>query len=193
MTATTAPPRLFLALTAVVTAMAFLTAPAVQAAAEIGKPISFTAQTLSGQTINTANLKGRMVVVEFWATWCPPCVKLTPKLKAMHDKYAPEGVILLGVSLDRSESKVTQYTKKNHMTWPQILNKRQPVDLGRAMFGGSYGIPRAVIIGPEGKVRWIGNAFGIESQLGALLTQHPMKLDESTRNQLVQEQLLRVG
>ncbi|MFN0134040.1 MAG: TlpA family protein disulfide reductase [Phycisphaerales bacterium] len=96
------------------------------------------------------SLKGKVVVIEFWATWCAPCVAGIPHLNKVHDEYSPKGLVILSLT-DQATDHVRKFMEKREM--------RYVVGTGSAT-GQAYGvegIPHAVIINKEGTVAWIGH------------------------------------
>lgn len=90
-----------------------------------GKPVAFEEKSTTGQTIRfPADYKGKLVMLDFWATWCGPCRGELPNLVKVYEKLHPKGFEVLGVSLDSEESmrKLSQFTDENHMPWPQICD-----------------------------------------------------------------------
>jgi len=80
---------------------------------------NFRVTTLDGKTITLESLAGKVVLIDFWATWCPPCRRALPHLQKMAEEFAGQPFVLLSISLDPDEGKWKSYTAQNHMTWPQ--------------------------------------------------------------------------
>lgn len=91
-----------------------------------GKPATaFTAKTTDGKPVDfPASYKGKIVMLDFWATWCGPCIGELPGLTAAYEKYHGKGFEILGISLDRAgdEKKLADFTKAKNMAWPQVFD-----------------------------------------------------------------------
>jgi len=112
-----------------------------------------TLKTISGETLNLSELKGKTVVVEFWATWCPPCLEEIPYLIAIHEKFAArKDLVIIGINRDHELKALTDYLKNNpKIAWPQVFGVKGGVPTACEAFGVST-IPELFIIGPDGKI-----------------------------------------
>lgn len=89
------------------------------------KAMPFTAKTTDGKEVRFPDdYKGKVVLLDFWATWCGPCVKEVPNVVANYEKYHDKGFEILGISLDqaKAEEKLANFTKEKKMTWPQVYD-----------------------------------------------------------------------
>jgi thiol-disulfide isomerase/thioredoxin len=105
-----------------------LTAQAVDVFTRVGEPVQppeFTLEDSDGKTWRSSTLKGKVVVVNFWATWCPPCRRELPSLEVLYKTLAPKGVIVLGINAGESWDKVAAFAAdfKPPLTYPLLLDK----------------------------------------------------------------------
>ncbi len=109
----------------------------------------FELANLQGRKVRLSDFQGNVVLVDFWATWCPPCRMSMPHFQEIHQKYGDRGVTVLGISMDRGGPKMVEgFIKKTGYTF-QILMSDFKVG---QMFGGVPSIPTTFVIGPDGKV-----------------------------------------
>lgn len=109
-----------------------------------GRPAKDFALILDGKPIHLSDLRGKVVVLNFWATWCPPCVEETPSLNDLQTRIAPMGGMVLGVSVDDDEQAYEQFLKTNNVTFPTFRDttKSIPTSYGTSMFPETYLIDR---------------------------------------------------
>ena len=115
-----------------------------------------------------AMLRGRIVVVEFWATWCPPCRKSIPHLNALHNRYKDKGVVILGLS-DEGADKVQPFIREMNKTEKDM---EYPVGAGSKDLAayGVTGIPCAFLLDAQGKVIWVGHPMsGLDQAIANVL------------------------
>lgn len=83
----------------------------------------FTVQTMDGRTISLAQNEGKIVVIDFWATWCPPCRDSVPEIKDLVKKYPGDKLLVISASADNDEKAWREFIAKKEMTWPQYHDK----------------------------------------------------------------------
>jgi thiol-disulfide isomerase/thioredoxin len=128
----------------------FAAAEARNTAASTTKPAVDTSQLKLAPAWELYDLEGKVVLVDFWATWCGPCKRSIPHLIKLHEEYADQGVVVLGVSLDRADPQkvVKPFVALNNINY-QILMGNMKIQQD---FGGVRGIPTAFIISQDGKI-----------------------------------------
>lgn len=120
-----------------------------QAAATAAAGPEFALKDLNGNVVRLADLRGEVVIVDFWATWCPPCRQSLPHLQSISDEFGGRGVKVLGIAMDdQGESVVRPFVAKHNLTFTVLLPDNQ-VD---QTFGGVRALPTTFVIGPDGKI-----------------------------------------
>lgn len=143
----------FLPLWAVLTLSLLLPACTAQENADglgdLGAAPAVTMRTLDGSELALADLKGKVVVVDFWATWCAPCVDEIPGYVALQKEHG-EKLVIIGVSVDRRGAEhVRQFAAKHGMNYPIVMGDEQLAEA----FGGFQAIPTTFLIDREGRIR----------------------------------------
>jgi len=109
----------------------------------------FQVVTQTGDSLSSQSLAGKIVVLDFWATWCPPCRASLPELKELTKKYSSSNVVLLSLSADDNEIAWRDFISKKQMNWPQYWDK----DHHMAEMFGVHSYPTYILIDPEGLIR----------------------------------------
>jgi peroxiredoxin len=117
---------------------------------QLGAAPSWKLIRIDGTPMSSDELKGKVVVVDFWATWCPPCIKEVPGYVAMQEKYADRGLVIVGISLDQQGPPVVQkFAERHRINYPLVMGDQTVVDA----FGGVEGIPTTFLIDRNGQIR----------------------------------------
>jgi len=112
----------------------------------------FKITLLSGEPFRLSDQKGKVVLMNVWATWCAPCRDETPDLVDLYEKYKDQGYVTLGVSVDeQGESGVRPFMEEYDVTYPMYIDKDETV-MGK--YGPTMGIPTTYIIGRKGNLRY---------------------------------------
>ena len=116
----------------------------------IAKAPVWKLKDIEGHEVNSADFKGKVVVIDFWATWCPPCRAEIPNYIALQKKYADQGLVINGISVDENGAEaVTPFAKAKGINYKMLLAEDSVV----ATFGGIDGIPTTFLIDREGNIR----------------------------------------
>ena len=117
-----------------------------------GSPFpEFSVTDLEGKPLSLAAMKGKVVLIDFWATWCGPCVAELPHVLKAYEKHHAQGFEIIGVSLDQDKTQLLSFLTREKMTWPQHLDGKEP----GASLAAKYGvetIPSTFLLDREGKI-----------------------------------------
>jgi thiol-disulfide isomerase/thioredoxin/outer membrane lipoprotein-sorting protein len=142
----------------------------------IGKPApELSMQTLTGETLNLRELRGKIVLLDFWATWCEPCRKQMPSIAKLYRETREQGVFLLGVNDDETQEKALQFIKEQGYDWPNVHDAKQ---LNARSSYKVDAIPTVVVIDKEGIVAeyQIGDGEVVDTSIRTALRKLGIKL-----------------
>jgi peroxiredoxin len=108
----------------------------------------FSLTDLSGHPLRLSDYRGKVVILDFWATWCEPCKEEIPHFIEMQNKHSAQGLQILGISMDDSEPPVRQFQQQFKMNYPVAVGTPHLAD----QYGGVLGLPITFIIDREGRI-----------------------------------------
>jgi peroxiredoxin len=139
-------------LIAVVVALFFIVrrhgVPAVASAQHGAAAPDFSLADLNGQPLKLSTYRGKVVLLDFWATWCVPCREEIPHFIDFQNKYGPQGLQVIGISMDDSPDPVRDFYQHYKMNYPVVMGDAKTGEL----YGGVLGLPIAFVIGTDGKI-----------------------------------------
>ena len=116
--------------------------------------VDFTLPDIQGVTHNIHEWQGHVIVLNFWATWCPPCLKETPLFVELQEKYGDKGLQFVGIAIDDLE-KVVDFTDTHGVNYPTLVGAENAVSIAK-QYGNRFGsLPYTVIIDRKGKISFI--------------------------------------
>lgn len=136
------------------------------------KPIVLAGETINGKQFSTASLKGKVVLVDFWATWCGPCVAELPRVKKLYAQYHDKGFEVVGVSCDNKPDTLMSYLAAHpDMPWTQLFDVNKPGWHPLATQLGITGIPTMYLIDKNGVCRTVEARENMEDLIPKLLAE----------------------
>jgi thiol-disulfide isomerase/thioredoxin len=118
----------------------------------LGKELDIKGKALDGTDVDLSKLRGKVVLVDFWATWCGPCLREIPNIKKMYAKYHAKGFDVIGISVDDNKGKLEEFLKDEKLPWPCIYDHGTPEGARLSEAYGVLSIPQAILIDQDGKV-----------------------------------------
>lgn len=118
----------------------------------VGKPMKLTGTTVDGKEFDLADLKGKVVLVDFWATWCRPCLAEYPNILRNYEAYHDRGFDVVGVSLDQNREALESYLEKKEVPWATLHDEESGGRHPAAVYYGISGIPAMFLVGKDGNV-----------------------------------------
>jgi thiol-disulfide isomerase/thioredoxin len=136
----------------------------------LGKPMEIAFTAVDGRDVDLKKMRGKVVVLDFWGTWCMPCVMSMPHLKEVYDKYHPQGLDLIGIAFDTDKDKLVSFLEEHEIKWAQHFDGKGQQN----EFGLEFGIdrwPTVWIVGKDGKLRDMNGREDLEQKVEKLLAE----------------------
>jgi thiol-disulfide isomerase/thioredoxin len=134
----------------------------------IGQPLRIEGEGFDGARLDSADWQGKVVLVDFWGTWCMPCIAAMPHLKEMRDKYADRGLVVVGVLSDHEVDKAEKFVVERGFDWPQFVDRSLTPDQSEHPIAFDYAVgayPTLWIIDRKGVFRERADRDRLEEQI----------------------------
>ena len=133
---------------------------------------NFSLTDLQGKSLQLTDFRGKVVLLDYWATWCAPCKIEVPHLVELQKKYGPQGLQIIGISMDDDSATVQTFAREFAVNYPIAMGNAQLAEA----YGGVLGLPVAFLIDRDGRIvkRMDGDAklHGLDSEIGQLLKEN---------------------
>jgi thiol-disulfide isomerase/thioredoxin len=106
---------------------------------------------LAGQSVKLSQYKGKILIVNFWASWCPPCIAEMPELSRFYKDHVGKGVEMVGIAIDNPTA-VRHFLEQHHVSYPVLLGGMGGADLSTKLGDSQGGLPFTVVIAPSGTI-----------------------------------------
>ncbi len=126
--------------------------PMTAASSPVAQLYALSLPDADGRLQALAQWKGKPLIINFWATWCPPCVKEMPELVALQAEIAPKGIQLIGIGIDTAPH-IAEFSTTYKITYPLYVAGMDGTELSRQLGNTTGGLPYTVLIGSDGKVK----------------------------------------
>jgi thiol-disulfide isomerase/thioredoxin len=134
----------------------------------LGEPLDIKFKSLDGADVDLSRMTNKVVLVDFWATTCGPCVAEMPKVKAVYEKFHGHGFEVVGINLDDSEASVRRFIRQKAPPWPQYFDGKGWENKFAVRYG-IFSIPTLWLVDKHGKLRTTEARFGLDRQVESLL------------------------
>jgi thiol-disulfide isomerase/thioredoxin len=141
---------------------------AIRAVGALGHPLELSFTAADGREVDVQKMKGKVVLVDFWAAWCGPCISSLPEVVELHKKYQPQGFEIVGINMDKNQEHMEQVVHRFKMPWPQYFDGKG----WATKFALEYNvtaIPAVWLVDKKGVLRTMNAREDLETRIKELL------------------------
>jgi thiol-disulfide isomerase/thioredoxin len=141
---------------------------AIRAVGALGHPLELSFTAADGREVDVQKMKGKVVLVDFWAAWCGPCISSLPEVVELHKKYQPQGFEIVGINMDKDQGHMEQVVHRFKMPWPQYFDGKG----WGTKFALEYNvtaIPAVWLVDKKGVLRTMNAREDLETRIKELL------------------------
>jgi peroxiredoxin len=121
---------------------------------DINKAPDFTLTAMNDSIYTLSKLKGKVVLINFWATWCGPCRMEIPEFNEMHKSYHEKGLEILGISVSDNKKQLKNFAKSFAVDYPLLYGGAREMNKIMKDYGGVYAVPSSFLVGKNGNIVW---------------------------------------
>jgi len=134
----------------------------------VGNPLALKFAAVDGREVDLEKMRGKVVLVDFWATWCEPCVDMLPTVKGAYDKFHAKGLEIAGIDLDEEKDSLTNFVAEQKVEWPEYFDGKK-WDSKYAVEFGVKDLPALWLVDKKGVLRYINADFDFDKKIERLL------------------------
>jgi len=121
---------------------------------DIDRAPDFTLESIYDSTYTLRNMEGKVVLVNFWATWCGPCRMEIPEFNELYEKYNQKGLEIIGISISDTKKQLENFVKSFDVDYPLLYGSTKEMNRIMREYGGVYAVPSSFLIGKKGSIIW---------------------------------------
>jgi len=137
----------------------------------VGKPLALQFDAVDGRQVDLAKMRGKVVLLDFWATWCQPCMEEFPSILKTYDQYHAKGFEIVGISFDDDKQKLTNFVADQKVAWPQYCDGVAMETNKYAAEFGVKAIPALWLVDKKGVLRYVNGRFDLTNKIERLIAE----------------------